>query len=294
MYCYNCGMQFQDSINFCPNCGAQINPANGNAVTTVGQKGRPSVLDRGATRESEINEVKKMLNYFSVKTEQYNEYDNVCRELYRLKKGRRMSCAVWGWILTIAGIVSIGFSAFNWIISGFGNYIPRQQTTITYGDGYSIYEDFGSLKTPASSPWFFLAVIAFFVLFAVLPGVLMIIVDKKKIKKGYNDELAYYSNRYCDLCDELYDHYLKYGNCSIGPEFTNPSNLQVILNTILSGRADTTKEAINVLVEDAHRKRMENYAAQTAEFAQKAAVNAGRAARASTVGAVFSAANFFS
>ena len=294
VYCYKCGTQFQDGINFCPKCGAKMNFAEGHAVQITGQsdyiQGRPVEFNRGAMREAEINEAKKMLSYFSIKTEQYNEYDNVCRELCKLKKGRRMSCAVWGWILTILGIISVVFSVFRGLLAYFSTHIPNLPTEINR----IIYDVIGSNKINISTPWPYFIVAAIAVLFMVFPGVLMIIVDKRKIKKGYLNEVDYYTSKYYSLNYELYNHYIAYKNCPIGPEYTNPANIRVILDTIISGRADTIKEAINILVEDAHRKRMEDYAAQTADFARRAAVQAGRAARASTVGAVFSAANFFS
>ena len=105
--------------------------------------------------------------------------------------------------------------------------------------------------------------------------------------------LAEASNRYYELGEKLIVHYSKYVNCPIGPEYTNPSNLSVIQRTILSGRADTIKEALNILVEDAHRNRMENLASQTAHYAQQAAEYAGNTAANTAVTAVFTAANFF-
>ena len=88
------------------------------------------------------------------------------------------------------------------------------------------------------------------------------------------------------FCEELYQYYLNYGYCLVSAEYTNPSNLLAILHTIESGRADTIKEAINILVEDAHRNNMEALATQTA-------VASAAAARGATAAAVFSAANFF-
>jgi len=101
------------------------------------------------------------------------------------------------------------------------------------------------------------------------------------------------SNRYYELGEKLIEHYAKYLNCPVGPEYTNPSNLRVVQRTIISGRADTIKEALNILVEDAHRNKMENLASQTAQYAQQAAEYAGNAATNTAVTAVFTAANFF-
>ncbi len=280
MYCQKCSKQIDDNSKFCVYCGA---PVNSNQAVSVqnspyavnnvplgmpaGAQGYVGGFNRGNLREQEINEVRKMLNYFSLKTEQYNEYDSVCREFLRLKSGRRIAAIAWGCILTIAGGILTGFaiiSAFSKLFNGYFN---------------------------SAASTFLIALLT--AVFLVLPGILLIMLDKKKIRVEYNQQLTYYTNRYYDLSDELYNHYLNYKNCPIGPEYTNPSNIQVILDTIVSGRADSTKEALNVLVEDAHRNRMENYAAQAAQYAQQAAKQAGRAAAASNVGAIFSAANYF-
>lgn len=89
-----------------------------------------------------------------------------------------------------------------------------------------------------------------------------------------------------EISSELFEYYKAYGTCVVGAEYTNPSNLIAIANTIRSGRADTIKEAINVLLDDVYRNNMQNLTAQSAR-------SAAAAARGATAGAVFSAANFF-
>lgn len=89
-----------------------------------------------------------------------------------------------------------------------------------------------------------------------------------------------------EIAERLLAHYQDYGLCSVGAEYTNPANLSAIRDTIHSGRADTIKEAINILVEDAYRYNMQQIAAQTAR-------NTAAAARGAKASAVFSAANFF-
>lgn len=272
MFCVKCGNQMSDDAKFCTKCGA-LASGNQNYVTVqpgyngAVQNGYSGDFDRGSVRRTEINEVRKMLSYFSQKTEQYNEYDYVCREFYRLKGGRRIAAVAWGYILAIGGSI-----------------------LAVYLIGGAVIELIKG-KPESAGTSFILGILAAF--FLALPGVLLILLDKKKIRKEYNEQLAYYTDKYFGLSNELYNHYLNYKNCPIGPEYTNPANIQVILDTIISGRADTTKEALNVLVEDAHRNRMEDLAAQTAQFAQEAARQAGRAASASQIGAVFSAANYF-
>lgn len=92
--------------------------------------------------------------------------------------------------------------------------------------------------------------------------------------------------RFNTVSNELAEHYSNYGVCAVGAEYTNPSNLIAILNTIKSGRADTIKEALNVLIDDVYRNNMRSLAVQTAR-------NTASAARAAKANIFFNAANFF-
>lgn len=94
------------------------------------------------------------------------------------------------------------------------------------------------------------------------------------------------TSRYDAVSYELFEHYCAYGICAVGCEYTNPTNLAAVSRTIRSGRADTIKEALNVLVEDAYRTKMQAFAAQAAR-------SAAAAARGARTSAIFSAANFF-
>ena len=106
-------------------------------------------------------------------------------------------------------------------------------------------------------------------------------------------QVVYCRTRINELAQELTQHFRAYGYCPVGPEYTNPSILQQIMSVIQSGRAETPKEAINVLLDDAHKSSMEFAAMLTARNAQAAAEYAQGAAAGATASAVFSAANFF-
>lgn len=119
----------------------------------------------------------------------------------------------------------------------------------------------------------------------VVPGAAMIfggIMMKKKNRKNYK----YFQNEYARLSQELYDHYVSYPNCPVGPEYANPEILEVILGVLQSGRADTIKEAINLLINDAERNEMGEYLNMIER--NTASINAQ-----TRVAAVFAAANFF-
>ncbi len=70
------------------------------------------------------------------------------------------------------------------------------------------------------------------------------------------------------------------------PEYANPEILEIILGMLQSGRADTIKEAINLLINDAERSEMSEYLEMIEQ--NTAAIN-----EQTRVAAVFAAANFF-
>ena len=119
----------------------------------------------------------------------------------------------------------------------------------------------------------------------VIPGAAMIfggIMMKVKNRKNY----AYFQQEYARLSEELYNHYVSYPNCPVGPEYANPEILETILGVLQSGRADTIKEALNLLIDDAERSEMSEYLNMIEQ--NTAAINAQ-----TRVAAVFAAANFF-
>lgn len=119
----------------------------------------------------------------------------------------------------------------------------------------------------------------------LLPGLFMIfggIIMQVANKKNYQQAL----NAWQQLSDELCAHYAAYPNCPVGPEYSNPQILQALRNTLQSGRADTIKECLNLMVADANQRAMENYLADIQRSAQQSA-------RANTASAIFLAASFF-
>ncbi len=112
----------------------------------------------------------------------------------------------------------------------------------------------------------------------ILGGILMKINNRKK--------LNLYTQRYYQLSIELSEFYAQYPNCPVGREYINPNILAVVMRVLKSGRADTIKEAINlILQENVNRKYLEHVQAINANMR---AINANTKAIA-----FFSAANFF-
>lgn len=121
----------------------------------------------------------------------------------------------------------------------------------------------------------------FFALFFFWPLILYcVLITKNKSK------IQSMLKRLGVIANELTRHYNAYGYCPIGPEYSNPAIIDGIMRIIRSGRADTIKEALNVMLNDAHKTTMELAAMQTANSARSAAAGA-------TAAAVFNAASFF-
>ena len=273
MFCPKCGNQVADGNAFCPSCGNNMSAAPAPAVQQQAYAPQPqqqayapqpqqyggyAASQRSQVRTGELNEMRRMIDYFSKKTDQYNEYDRVNDELVYLSRGYSVKKMVWGIILAVIGFVQVIYSILQ--VAAYSRYGSNSGTTVA---------------------------VVFLVLGIIILGLggLLIFLHIRG-RKAYLDRVAYANMRFDQLSEELIDYYNAYGYCPMGPEYTNPSNLAVIYDTIQSGRADTTMDAINILVEDAHRNNMEAIARQTA-------VNTAVAARGATAGAVFSAANFF-
>lgn len=261
MYCYNCGNVINDNSTFCSYCGANLR----NNETS--QNYYPN-YDRTTQRQIEISEMENMISYFSQAQPLYNEHDKIVNQIYYSRKNISKKD---NYIVLLCILFIIVFYCLNAILV------------------FGVVPAIGISSITSLSQGYF-AISAY--LAPVIISVLFILFSEKR-KKERKNELNNLQTRYEEINKRLYNYYLGYENCPIGPEYTNPANLQAIYDTIVSGRADTTKEAINILIEDAHRNRMENIAATTAAYTQKAAANSGRAATAATVGAVFSVANYF-
>ena len=85
----------------------------------------------------------------------------------------------------------------------------------------------------------------------IFGGILMKVSSRNKLNKC--------RNTHKQLTQELYQHYLKYTNCPVGPEYTNPKILQVLMNILQSGRCDSIKEAINCMLSGGNQKVITRY-----------------------------------
>jgi hypothetical protein len=123
----------------------------------------------------------------------------------------------------------------------------------------------------------------FFMLFIpgsgmIFGGIMMKVNNKKKC--------AIYEDEYIRLSNILNEHYKAYPQCPVGAEYANPEIMEVIMGILESGRADTIKEAINVLIAEVNQAEMQKYLQNIEAYAKSASSSA-------STGAVFAAASFF-
>ena len=95
------------------------------------------------------------------------------------------------------------------------------------------------------------------------------------------------------LNKELDDLYNAYGYCSIGAAYTHPVILGKINNVIREGRANTPEGAINILLDDIRKDKMEQLAQVTAEAAASAAISAAQTERNTRKAANYASASFW-
>ena len=80
----------------------------------------------------------------------------------------------------------------------------------------------------------------------------------------YNEGKKYKINserikeRFKEVKLELVNNYNNYANCPIGFEYSNPEVIAIIKKTLISGRAESLKEAINIILDDIHKRNLEN------------------------------------
>ena len=250
MFCQNCGKQISETTSFCVFCGNQVR-----SVNQYNTEINKSNLSRNNIRNEEIEELKRMINYFSLK--QNNIYQALEECSSKLKSHDEQKSRA----LLILGII---FTA------SFGVFLL---SVLSYFE-----------KTKDAGISFFLLV--FFFLFTAAPGLLMIS-GYKKYSRAFEVKRNVILKEYYDVANEFKNQYLAYQNCPIGIEYCTPEILSCLLEIILSGRADTIKEALNIVVDDSKYRALSEKLSKIQRNTSTAATNAGMAA-------IFSAANLMS
>lgn len=213
MFCSNCGKQVSDTSAFCIFCGNQIQ-AKGQYNTEIYK----SNLSRNNIRNEEVKELKRMINYFSLKQNNiYQALEECSFRLKRLDEQKSRALLVFGIIFTAS------FGVF--LLSVLSHFEKTKDVGIT------------------------LFLLVFFFLFTAAPGILMIS-GYKKYSRAFEAKREVVLKEYHNIANEFKNQYLAYQNCPIGIEYCTPEFLTCLLEIILSGRADTIKEALNLVIDD--------------------------------------------
>ena len=219
MFCPYCGAAAPDDSLFCISCGKQL-LADQTAV--IQSQMQMFQLQKQATRQSEIQALTDTYQHFARKSDQFKRYERVCSLVNHYAKGSSNALIIWGCIVSTLGyLITMALISLS------------SETSLS----------------AASLP---------FILFLDVPGILMLI-GGIALKINCHKKLRRYKQEYAYLSQELYDYYIAYTKCPVGPEYVNPEILEQILNVLQSGRADTIKEAINLLVSGINQVKIEKY-----------------------------------
>lgn len=263
-FCGNCGNELEAGLHFCPVCGTKVSVGTNTQIQTAVQGNQANIVQQTMSlRNQSLAELNRIYGYFAKKTSLYDEYESLIDRLGPNKSRPGSALLTVGLIeLLIAVPFSLIFIAF---------YIAKRDE-LRADPNYSLME----VITAFAIIGVFLAI-----------GIVLIVLHfrgKKQHKKA-EEQLRI---RLYEVSNELNAYYNAYGTCLIGPEYSNPKVIAQIAQTIQAGRADTPKEAINRMLDDAHRSQLEYQMMMTTRAAQQAA----RAANAAAVAAFCSPAFF--
>lgn len=248
-YCPKCGADVGDAA-FCHNCGNQITET----LVEIHNTGAAAVQMQQSIRQESLDQATKVYEYFKVKEKSFIDYEKIQEKLAYYQGNNKTVMIVFGWIFAAIALSLI----FGQLIS-----IPLQLSEYSF--------DFSS----------FMVTLCCTGVPVLIFGVLAIVFlttsykwehTKKKEVPELQDLLLVYEK-------DLNEHYEAYGVCPVGIEYSDPRILEVLVSNIKSGRADTIKESIAIMMDDAHKTAME--------------LNSRMAADAAGAAAAFSAASFF-
>lgn len=252
MFCNKCGTQLPDGSVFCSSCGCDMSANSTNGVSAP-------TMNYGAQ---------------FMQAQQYQMQKNAVRngEMETLKRAYEHF-----------NIKRAEFQSYDDVSKKLNHYSRGARTGLLVW-GIIITVIALTIIAPLLGGDNSGTAMVFFLMF-LIPGSLMIfggIMMKVNNKKKF----AYYEGEYIRLSNILNEHYKAYPQCPVGAEYSNPEIIEVIMGILESGRADTIKEAINVLVNEVNQAEMRLYLQNIESYAKSASDSAA-------TGAVFAAASFF-
>ena len=276
-FCPKCGNTMGETDVFCRRCGTnvtdsdvippvtqiqpvtEIRPATESAAVPYS----PIALQQ-KTRTETLEEMDRMIRHFRKAMPLYEKYDQCLQDIAYLSKPGASVRYTGGRKTAVYFIMSPVMMVVGLFAAGIA---------------WAINETVSSAICAALVCW---------VIAIILSGVGTMF--KRNNRQLMEEQRVFLLNeaqdRFRKTIDALSLHYQKYGYCAVGESYTNPKILGMIQNIIQLGRADTMKEAINVMIQDTHNSEMELQAKMTAR-------SAASAARGAKAAAFFTAADFF-
>lgn len=270
MFCPKCGNPVTDGATFCPVCG---NPLN---------QGAPAYTEQPAPQyQQPVQQYQQPVQYQYQQNYQYQQpvynYNPGAAQQERMSNMQEMD-RMYSYFSQKAA----EYDEYDLINYTLDEYDRRKPGLLVWGIillviGFSLLVGFIANEVEAG------AIIFMLVWCLGATGMILAFIFGT-ISRKKNKEAALM--RLVELADELHTHFLGYGYCPVGEEYTNPAILQKIGEIIRMGRANNIMDAINIMFDDAHKSQMEYAAMETMRSSRQAAAGA-------TTAAVFAAANFF-
>ncbi|MBP5294482.1 MAG: zinc-ribbon domain-containing protein [Lachnospiraceae bacterium] len=274
MFCPKCGSQVADGASFCPVCG---NPLN--TMPTRSAEPAPNTYQQyqqpAPQYQQPVPQYQQPYQQYQQPYYGYNPQAIQQERMANLQELERM--------YNYFGQKNAEYNEYDMINATLDEYDKRKPGLLVWGIilfvlGFITLVSFLAADYSSAGGYIFLIVW----LLGSIGMILAFIFGS--IARGRHKEDAL--NRLVELADDLHYHYVNYGECLVGEEFTNPAILQTIANNIQSGRANNITDSINIMFDDAHKSQMEYAAMETMRSSRQAAAGARTAA-------VFAAANFF-
>lgn len=221
MFCRNCGAALQNGASFCSICGMQ------HGYTTNDQSNNEYQIQKNAVRQREMIFLDKAIKHFSLKRNDFADYDNACEGINYYSKKRGLGLFITGIVLFVLSVLASIFLYFMINVFKLAAEFSESQSVFAVGK---------------ASVWSWFTILLIFV---IIPALIFTIIGAC-IKMSNTKKKNYFEDAYSDLSQELYAHYRSYLSCPVEAAHCNPQVLEKLMSIILSGKADTVSEALNI------------------------------------------------
>lgn len=201
-FCSNCGARVPENANYCSVCGESFRK-NPNIQKEMGN----GMVDGYFSRMRDMEEVQKMLLYFSQRKKEYEKCERLRKKIHIYSKKYPPA---W-------------FILFCVLLGGFAGRYALAALTCGYMDMLGIG----------------MAIMFGLFIVGLLLEKLHLRCRLKKVKK--------YSLRINEIEEKLFLYYKGYENCVIGFEFSNPHTLACIYSMLSRGEVNSIADAVKIL-----------------------------------------------